>query len=351
MRIVTVVGARPQFIKAAMISREIRSQHSGSVEEYLIHTGQHYDPSMSEVFFDQLEIPEPEINLDIGSGTHGAMTGRMLESIEKILIRERPHTVLVYGDTNSTLAGALAASKLHIPVAHVEAGLRSFNMLMPEEQNRVLTDHVSRLLFCPTDTAVNNLLAEGITDGVHRTGDIMLDANVYYRDLPHELSIDVPADFFLITLHRAENTDDPDRLYSIVNALNAYEDLPAVLPMHPRTKKKLAQYGLEFGKNIRTIEPVGYLDMLQLESDCRFVVTDSGGVQKEAYFFQKPCITLRDETEWVETERVGANVLVGADRESIGAALRTPPAPREWVNLFGDGHSAGRIVKTLVETV
>jgi UDP-GlcNAc3NAcA epimerase len=347
MKIVTVIGARPQFIKAAVISRTIQEKYSSAIEEYLVHTGQHYDRNMSRIFFDQMKIPEPNINLEIGGGSHGQMTGRMLEGIEKVLVDQTPDYLLVYGDTNSTLAGALAASKLNIPVAHIEAGLRSFNKRMPEEQNRVLTDHISSKLFCPTQTAVANLAAEGITEGVHHTGDIMYDASLFYRSLHYEPTVNTPDDFFLITLHRAENTDDPERLRSIVEALNEYTELPGVLPLHPRTKKMLEQNNLHFADHLQVIDPIGFLDMIKLEDNCRFIVTDSGGVQKEAYFFQKPCITLRDQTEWVETVTAGANIVVGADKAAISAALNFPPAPRRWPDLYGTGETGEDILRIL----
>jgi UDP-GlcNAc3NAcA epimerase len=351
MKIVTIIGARPQFIKAAVLSRHIRERaaraDSAEIEEYIVHTGQHYDRNMSHIFFDQLRIPEPDINLEIGGGSHGQMTGRMLERIEEVYLRQKPDAVLVYGDTNSTLAGALAASKLHIPVAHVEAGLRSFNMQMPEEQNRLLTDHISTMLFCPTSTAVSNLAAEGITAGVHPTGDIMYDASLFYRNIPYEPTVRTPDDFYLITLHRAENTDDPQRLRSIVEALNEYKGLKGVLPLHPRTRKMLELNNLSFSDHIQVIEPIGYLDMITLEDNCRFIVTDSGGVQKEAYFFRKPCITLRDQTEWVETVGAGANVIVGADKAAILMALHTPPQPNEWPDLYGKGDTGKQILELL----
>jgi len=337
-------------VKAAVISRLIRESYADRMEELLIHTGQHYDKNMSELFFREMRIPEPDINLGLGGGTHGAMTGRMLEKLEKILIDSAPEYVLVYGDTNSTLAGALAASKLHIPVAHVEAGLRSFNREMPEEINRVLTDHMADVLFCPTDTAVENLKTEGITKGVHRTGDIMLDASLFYRTLPHSSAVQAPEQFFLATLHRAENTDDPERLRSIVDSLNIFTDLPGILPLHPRTRKMMEAFGLSFASHIKVIDPIGYLDMIDLENRCKFIVTDSGGVQKEAFFFQKPCVTLRDQTEWVETVQSGANQIVGADSSAILDALRNPPMPKEWPNLYGDGTSAESIVEALLNS-
>ena len=347
--VVSIVGARPQFVKAAVISRLIRDNYFDRIEETLVHTGQHYDENMSEIFFREMKIPEATLNLSVGSGTHGLMTGRMLEKIEQVLLEKKPDYVLVYGDTNSTLAGSLAASKLNIPVAHVEAGLRSFNKRMPEEQNRILTDHLSKYLFCPTETAVENLKKEGIENGVFKTGDIMLDASLFYRSLNYDLSIKIPEEFYLITLHRAENTDDLDRLKNIVESLNSFKEIKGLLPLHPRTAKMLNQYGLKFTENIITIDPVGYLDMIALENRCRFVVTDSGGVQKEAYFFKKPCITLREETEWVETVSAGANRLAGADSDRILDAVNNPPEPDVWADLYGDGNAGEKIIKTLLQ--
>ena len=344
-KIVTVVGARPQFIKAAVISRLIRGDFNDRFQEVLVHTGQHYDENMSEVFFREMDIPEPDVNLEIGSGTHGKMTGRMLEGIEEILLTEKPDALLVYGDTNSTIAGALAASKLHIPVAHIEAGLRSFNMRMPEEQNRILTDHISAFLFCPTATAVSNLSKEGITEGVHRTGDVMLDASLYYRDRlkPSEER----RGFILATIHRAENTDDVHRMSAIVEAINSLSDRQFVLPIHPRTRKMLDGYDLVFGDHVDVIDPVGYHKMLELESTCSAVLTDSGGVQKEAYFLRKPCITMRDQTEWVETIEAGWNTLVGADRDRIISTLTNLEEPDEWPELYGDGYCGKDILNIL----
>ena len=327
MKIVTIVGARPQFIKAAPVSRELRKQHT----EVLVHTGQHYDENMSAVFFRELEIPEPDCNLGIGSGSHGQQTGAMLGGIEAVLIAEQPDWVLVYGDTNSTLAGALAAAKLHIKVAHVEAGLRSFNRRMPEEVNRVLTDHVSDMLFCPTQTAVKNLAREGLTEGVHLVGDVMHEALLWAAERARTQSVILDRlvlmkkGFLLATVHRAENTDDPVRLRAIVEALVSLDD-PIVFPIHPRTRKALDR--LEFPtlpSRVKVIEPVGYLDMVHLEQSARTIMTDSGGIQKEAYWLGVPCVTLRDETEWVETVESGWNVLVGADTERIvGAAKENP---------------------------
>jgi len=361
-KIVTIVGARPQFIKAAVISRLIRDEYSDRFNEILVHTGQHYDQNMSDIFFTEMDIPRPDINLETGSGLHGQMTGRMLEKIEEVLVDNKPDLVLVYGDTNSTLAGALAAVKLHIPVAHVEAGLRSFNMKMPEEINRILTDRVSTWLFCPTDTAVTNLKNEGIFNNnsssvpaavdkpsVIKTGDIMLDASLYYRKKLDSVKpgVNIPdREFILCTLHRAENTDDPVRLKSIIEALKEIaKDFHVVLPLHPRTKKNINDlipgFYFQLPDHLRIIEPVGYFDMLRLENACKMILTDSGGVQKEAYFFKKPCITMRDQTEWVETVESGWNLLAGADKEKIVDAVSFFSPPVELPELYGNG-SAGR---------
>lgn len=347
MKILTVIGARPQFVKAAVLSRFIRERYSSTIEEILLHTGQHYDSNMSEVFFQEMDIPRPHINLEISGGSHGQMTGRMLELIEKQLMEHRPDYCLVYGDTNSTLAGALAASKIHIPVVHVEAGLRSFNRKMPEEINRILTDHISEFLMCPTATAVKNLSDEGVTKGVHKVGDIMLDASMHYRKKGKALSMDIQENFYLLTLHRAENTDDPKRLETIVKALNSYKEIQGILPLHPRTRSALQRYGLKFESNIQVIDPIGYLDMVTLEDRCKFIVTDSGGVQKEAWFFGKPCITLRDQTEWVETVEAGANVLVGADENKILTALKNLPSVNRNDQLFGSGNAASSMIDIL----
>jgi len=364
LKILTVVGARPQFIKAAVLSRLIRSpEWRDKFEEFLVHTGQHYDDNMSEVFFREMEIPRPDINLGVGSGPHGRMTGEMLIKLEEVLLDRRPDLLLVYGDTNSTLAGALAASKLKIPVAHVEAGLRSYWKAMPEEQNRIVADHLSDWLFCPTETARRNLEREGITKGVHVVGDIMLDASLHYRKqveqdlaegrtrLPH-LFADrekggAPENFCLVTVHRAENTDDPARLRGIVEGLNgAPRDV--VFPVHPRTKKKLAEYGLRCGPRVRLIEPVGYLEMLELELRCSVIVTDSGGVQKEAYFLQRPCVTLRDQTEWTETVDAGWNTLVGACAEAIAERLLQAVTPGNQEPHYGTGISGEQTLTLLL---
>jgi UDP-GlcNAc3NAcA epimerase len=356
-KIVTIVGARPQFIKAAAVSREILKR-PGKFEEVMVHTGQHYDPNMSQVFFDELEIPAPKYNLEVSGGSHGAMTGRMLEGIEKILLSEKPDWVLIYGDTNSTLAGALAAAKLHIPVAHVEAGLRSFNMRMPEEINRILADRVSTLLLCPTTVAVENLAREGVTQGVHNVGDVMYDVALYYRErartnsrILETLGL-VEKGFALATCHRAENTDDPVRLEGIVSALAQIAgDMPVVLPLHPRTRKLLQQFGLERHLAALTVvEPLSFLDMVALEQAAKVILTDSGGVQKEAFFYRVPCITMRDETEWVETVELGWNHLVGAEPASILATYAVLAAGSADVSSqpYGDGRAAARILALLM---
>lgn len=353
--VVTVVGARPQFVKAAVFSRVVRERYAGEIREYLVHTGQHYDANMSRVFFEEMAIPEPDANLAIGSGSHGKQTGEMLAAVEAVLMREKPDLTLVYGDTNSTLAGALAASKLCIPVAHVEAGLRSRNMRMPEEQNRIVADHLSTLRYCPTETARANLRREGIERGVEVVGDIMYDAALFYSSRleahPVALPPDLPREYYLLTLHRAENTDDPVRLASIVRALTRADAMPCVFPVHPRTRRALGVQGLTLPPSVRLLEPVGYLEMLTLERGCSFVMTDSGGVQKEAYFFGKPCITLRDETEWVETVQTGWNVLAGSDEGAIAAALAGIAAPSARPPVFGTGDAGDRIARHIVSAV
>lgn len=365
MKILTIVGARPQFIKAAVVSRAIAKYNKEAsdrenIEELLVHTGQHYDANMSDVFFQEMQIPKPSYHLGIGGGTHGTMTGRMLEALEWLLVKEKPDLVMVYGDTNSTLAGALAAAKLHIPVAHVEAGLRSFNMNMPEEINRILTDRISNWLFCPTETAVRNLRNEGAEywpeAKVYNTGDVMYDAVLFYK----ELAVPGPTvsavikeygnSFYLATLHRAENTDKFSNLQAIIKALDDISlKNPVVMPVHPRTLKKIKEAGIEFSY-IRMIEPVGYFDMLSLLKSCRGVFTDSGGLQKEAFFFKKPCITLREETEWLELVEHGFNCLAGADYEEI-LALERDFMGRSFdfgLSLYGDGRAGERIVKYLI---
>jgi UDP-N-acetylglucosamine 2-epimerase len=353
LKVLTVVGARPQFVKAAPVSKALRE---GGHREVLVHTGQHYDYGMSRVFFEEMGLPEPDVNLGVGSGPHGWQTGQMLAGLEEVMLAERPERVLVYGDTNSTLAAALAAAKLRLPVAHVEAGLRSFNREMPEEVNRVLADHCSDLLFCPTETAVSNLAREGVTTGVRLVGDTMLDATLQFAEVARsrsrvleELSLR-PKEFLLATLHRPYNTDDPERMRGLLGAL-AEAGETVVFPVHPRTSRRLEEFGVTRGADagkLKMIDPVGYLDMLTLEQNARLILTDSGGVQKEAYFFGVPCVTLRPETEWVETVEAGWNVLAAARREAIAAAIRKrdwPEAPPPAV--FGDGRAGGRIVTEL----
>lgn len=349
MKVVTIVGARPQFIKAAAMSRELRKRH----QEVLVHTGQHYDYEMSGVFFEGLEIPTPDVNLEVGSGSHGQQTGSMLAGIEKVLEAQKPDKVLVYGDTNSTLAGALAASKMHIPVAHVEAGLRSFNRLMPEEINRVLTDHVSDLLFCPSEVAVGNLAAEGIRRGVHVVGDVMLDVLNWARRRADSKHASVlarfgiqPKKYCLATIHRSENTDDSAKLENIIHALNEI-DTPIIFPVHPRARKMIKAGGYELKPHVRLVEPLGYFDMVLISAAAQAILTDSGGLQKEAYWLGVPCITIREQTEWVETVESGWNVLVGTNRQRIVEAIRnfTPPAARP--QLYGDGRTAERCVDLL----
>jgi UDP-GlcNAc3NAcA epimerase len=358
MKVLSVVGARPQFIKAAVVSRALRATRG--IHEILVHTGQHYDKDMSDVFFRELEIPRPDLHLGIGSGTHGAQSGRMLAALERAILKKRPHWVLVYGDTNSTLAGALAAAKMKIPVAHVEAGLRSFNRQMPEEINRVLADHSSDLLFAPTETAVANLLREGIDRRkIMRVGDVMYDAALYYGTKAERASkvlakhALVPGDYVLATVHRAENTDDPRRLHAIFGALrHLSRDIAVVVPVHPRTRSALARSGRHASDALKLIEPVGYLDMVMLEKQARLIATDSGGVQKEAFFYRVPCATLRTETEWVELVEAGWNRLVppfaAADiyrrlLRMLTSFRRTRAAP----NLYGAGDAARRIARAL----
>jgi UDP-N-acetylglucosamine 2-epimerase len=343
VKILNVVGARPQFIKAAAVCRALRAR--AGLQDVLVHTGQHYDPEMSDVFFAELGLPLPDRALGVGSGTHADQTGRILVAVERVVEEEEPALVLVYGDTNTTLAAALAAVKLQVPVGHVEAGLRSFNRSMPEEINRVVADHVSSLLFCPTPVAVQNLRAEGIAVGVHQVGDVMFD--LLRLSLEHkrdavlgELGVE-PGGYYLITLHRAGNTDDVARLEAIVSAAGKL-DAPVVFPVHPRTRKAMEQAGVRPDGSLRAIAPLGYLDFLALQASARAILTDSGGVQKEAYMLGVPCVTLRAETEWTETVAAGWNVLVDADPDAIiAAAERTPP--RERQELYGDGHAAERI--------
>jgi UDP-N-acetylglucosamine 2-epimerase len=349
MKVVSIVGARPQFVKAGPLSRLIRRGH----QEVLVHTGQHYDYGLSDVFFDELGIPTPDYNLGVGSGSHGAQTGAMLASIESVLQQEQPDVVVVYGDTNSTLAGALAAVKLLIPLAHVEAGLRSFNRAMPEEINRIVADHVANLLFAPSQVAADQLRQEGVERGVHVVGDIMIDALHLYRERadarpnPLERLGIRPRCYYLATLHRAENTDRPANLAGILEAL-ARLDAPVILPLHPRTAQRIEDSGLQPSAHIRVVEPQGYLDMLRLQESAACILTDSGGVQKEAYYLRVPCVTLRNETEWVETVQTGWNVLAGADPERIVSAVANRPGTDlPHPDLYGDGRAAERIVGLL----
>ena len=357
MKILTIVGARPQFIKAATLSRSFIE--SGGIEEVIVHTGQHFDNNMSDVFFKEMDIPKPHYNLKIHGLSHGAMTGQMLEGIEKVLQNEKPDYVLVYGDTNSTLAGALAAKKKHIPVIHVEAGLRSFNIRMPEEVNRIITDRISDVLFCPTQTALNNLIKEGFAnfDGkLFMTGDVMQDAAIFYKAKSDSRStilndLNLEKDKFILgTIHRAENTDDLTRMNEIITSLNKVNaQNRVVVPLHPRTRNVLVNNNIQTEFTI--INPVGYFDMLQLLANCSLVITDSGGLQKEAYFFNKFCVTLRDETEWIELVENGYNKLAGANREDIISFVK------EFLNekfvrgpeLYGGGRSAGVMCEKLIE--
>ena len=353
MKVLSVVGARPQFIKAAPVSRALRQEPG--LHEVLVHTGQHYDYGMSAIFFEELHIPAPDYDLEVGSGSHGWQTGQMLIRVEEVLLTERPDWVLVYGDTNSTLAGALAAVKLHIPLAHVEAGVRSFNRAMPEEHNRVLTDHAADLLLCPTQTAVDQLAAEGVMRGVHLVGDVMYDAVLYNAAVAEQGSGALarlgltPGSYALATVHRPHNTDDPAQLQAVLDTLQALAaDYPVVFPVHPRTRRKLAELKIPHTPNLQLIEPVGYLDMLMLERHAQLILTDSGGVQKEAYFFAVPCLTLRRETEWPETVGTGWNRLVGDDLAAIVRLARDFRPTGSPPPVFGDGHAAERIAALLV---
>lgn len=352
MKIATIVGARPQFIKAAVVSRAMREKKN--VTELIVHTGQHFDIDMSDVFFDELSIPRPKFNLGIGGGTHGQNTGRMIEAVESILLQERPDWLLVYGDTDSTLAGALAATKLHIPIAHVEAGLRSFNRKMPEEINRVLTDHTADLLFVPTEAAYRNLQMEGINENrIKLVGDVMYDATLVYGSIAESQSTILNrlglsnSEYILATIHRQENTDSTDRLTNILGGL-AGSNWPVVLPLHPRTRQRIAALPEFPHGNLRLIGPVGYLDMMMLEKNARMIATDSGGVQKEAYFHHVPCLTLRDETEWVELIEAGVNRIVGTSRDVITSAINcATPMGVPASKLYGDGQACVKIADVL----
>jgi UDP-N-acetylglucosamine 2-epimerase len=349
VRFLTVVGARPQFVKAAMLSRELRQRHT----EVLVHTGQHYDDLMSDAFFRDLQLPPPDINLGVGSASQAAQTARMLEGLEPVMQEQRPDCAIVFGDTNSTLAGALAAAKLNLPVAHVEAGLRSGDRSMPEEINRIVTDHVSAYLFAPTTTAVDCLAAEGITEGVHRVGDLMYDALLATLPLVERREGEVLAargleagSYYLATVHRQANTDDHGVLRRLFQALS-FLDLPVVLPLHPRTLAAAREASVLPGDSLRVCEPVGYIEMVALERNARAVLTDSGGVQREAYFLEVPCVTLREETEWPETLKSGWNVLAGSDPARIAAAAKRPRPQEAPERAFGDGRAAARIVEIL----
>jgi len=378
MKIVTIIGARPQIIKAAALSRAIQRRYSEKIHETIVHTGQHYDENMSQVFFEELGIPKPEYNLHVGSASHGVQTANMIEGIEKILLEEKPDYLVLYGDTNSTLAGAVAASKIHVPIAHIEAGLRSFNKSMPEEINRIVCDHCSTLLFTPTHAGVDNLAKEGFqldnpapytidNPKVYRCGDIMYDNSLYFSEVA-DSKVDVlkrlrleGKPFVLVTLHRDGNTDHPERLNSILDALmELSNDIAIVLPLHPRTRKMINQLvekekaeRLFHTENIKTTEPVSFLEMIQLEKHASLVTTDSGGVQKESYFFKKPCVILRPETEWVEIVKAGAGTLADADKKVILEAchryLQHPPV--DFPEIFGDGHAADFMLKKMLENL
>ena len=377
MKLVTIIGARPQIIKAAALSRAIQSQYAGRIHEVIVHTGQHYDDNMSNVFFDELGIPKPDYNLHVGSASHGVQTARMIEGIERILLEEKPDAIVLYGDTNSTLAGAVAAAKIHVPVVHIEAGLRSFNKHMPEEINRIVCDHCSTLLFTPTRAGFDNLAKEGFkmdnsgpydidNPKVFHCGDIMYDNSLHFSkladrktDLLQRLGLEGKP-YILATLHRDSNTDQPERLNAILDAIGTLcDDLAIVLPLHPRTRKmvdllvspdKAAR--LAHHENLKLIEPVSFLEMIQLEKHARLVLTDSGGVQKESYFFQKPCVILRPETEWVEIVETGAATLVDADHDKILETsrryLQQPPV--DFPAIFGDGHAAEFMLEKMLET-
>lgn len=348
MKIISIVGARPEFIQAAPVSRAVRQRHT----EILVHTGQHYDYKMSQTFFDELGIPAPDYNLEVGSGSHGKQTAEMLLKMEEVLLHEKPDLVVVRGDTNSTLAGALAAAKLNLPTAHIEAGERSYDRRMPEEINRLVADVLANIYFCASQTAVKRLAAEGITKNVHWTGDVMLDAMLYNRPIAERNSQILatlnlaPGSYALVTIHRAANTDDAQRLLNLVSALNAAPET-VIFPVHPRTRAALERVGAEFKPHVRLIEPQGYFDMVTLEANARLIATDSGGVQREAYFLGKPCLTLRDETEWTETVTAGWNVLTGNDPVYIAESWRTFTLPADKPAIFGNGTAGEQIAKIL----
>ncbi len=358
-KIFTVIGTRPQFVKAAVVSREIINNFSDVIQETIIHTGQHYDENMSDLFFNELDIPLPKYHLNINKETHGKMTGKMMIELENILLTEKPDMVLIYGDTNSTLAAAIVSIKIHLLVAHVEAGLRCFNMNMPEEINRILSDKVSSLLFCPSEEAVKNLYNEGIKNGVSNVGDVMYDASLFYKDKAEKKSNILKKynlnnrDYVLVTCHREENTDFLERLKSIFEALSIIaEEKKIILPLHPRTKKYIDKYELNYLiDKILIIEPIGFLDMIQLEVNASIIITDSGGIQKEAFFFKTPCITIRDETEWIETVELGYNKIVGANKSLILKTFRQFldfKLENTKIKPYGNGRSAKIILNKIV---
>ncbi|MBP7999445.1 MAG: UDP-N-acetylglucosamine 2-epimerase (non-hydrolyzing) [Chloroflexi bacterium] len=350
MKILSIVGARPEFIQGSPVSRALRPRH----QEILVHTGQHYDYKMSQAFFDELEIPAPDYNLEVGSGQHGQQTGQILARLEEVLLKEQPDLVIIRGDTNSTLAGAIAASKLHIPLAHIEAGERSFDRRMPEEINRVVADSISNMHFCVSQAAIHNLAQEGIRECVHWVGDVMYDAMLFNRPIAYRNSNMVETlelergRYALVTVHRAANTDDPARLSQIVNILNNAPE-PVIFPAHPRTRKALTHLGAAFANHVRVIDPVSYFDMIVLEDNARLIATDSGGVQREAYFLSKPCLTLRDETEWTETVKSGWNQLMPLDLETVMTAWQTFTPPAEQPPIFGDGKAGEKIARLIEE--
>ncbi|MEY5133375.1 MAG: hypothetical protein RLZZ198_1379 [Bacteroidota bacterium] len=378
MKIITIIGARPQIIKAAAISRAIHTHFKDQITELIVHTGQHYDDNMSAIFFSEMGIPEADYNLSVGSGNHGAQTAKMMEGIETILLKERPDALLVYGDTNSTLAGALAAAKIHIPVVHIEAGLRSYNKSMPEEINRITCDHCSTLLFSPTQQGIENLIKEGFSTKIHsnasidhplvfKTGDIMFDNSMYFSSIANEKQGLVEklkltsGEFILCTIHRDSNTDKPEHLNQIIRGLLQIQRISnqmLVLPLHPRTRKKMTELlepaiaeELKDNSKIQVIDPAGFLDMISLESRCSMVITDSGGVQKEAFFFKKPCIILREQTEWVEIVENGNALLVGSSEEKLIEAYHQLTSKKDYTYppFFGDGHASEEICRLMIE--
>ena len=378
MKIITIIGARPQIIKAAAISRAIHTHFKDQITELIVHTGQHYDDNMSAIFFTEMGIPAADYNLSVGSGNHGAQTAKMMEGIETILLKERPDALLVYGDTNSTLAGALAAAKIHIPVVHIEAGLRSYNKSMPEEINRITCDHCSTLLFSPTNQGISNLVKEGFSTTIHskasidhplvfKTGDIMFDNSMYFSSIANEKQGLVeklqltPGEFILCTIHRDSNTDKPEHLNQIIRGLLQIQQISnqvLVLPLHPRTRKKMTELlepavaeELQDNSRIQVIDPAGFLDMISLESRCSMVITDSGGVQKEAFFFKKPCIILREQTEWVEIVENGNALLVGSSEEKLIEAYHQLTTKKDYTYppFFGDGHASEEICRLMLE--